>query len=50
MAAKSGHIEILKELLAQEGIEIEACSSMKRTPVHVAAEFDNVEIIKLLLA
>ena len=50
LAAKSGHVEILKELLAQEGIEIEACSSMKRTPVHVAAEFDHVEIVKLLLA
>lgn len=50
LAAKSGHVEILKELLAQEGIEIEACSSMKRTPVHVAAEFDHVEVVKLLLA
>lgn len=50
LAAKSGHVEILKELLAQEGIEIEACSSMKRTPVHVAAEFDHAEVVKLLLA
>lgn len=50
LAAKAGHVEIVKELLAQEGIEMEACSSMKRTAVHVAAEFDHVEIVKLLLA
>lgn len=49
LAAKSGHAEIVKELLAQEGIEIEACSSMKRTAVHVAAEFDHVEVVKLLV-
>ena len=51
LAAKSGHVEVVKVLLAQTGVEVEARSAaMKRTPLHVAAEFDQVEIVKLVVA
>lgn len=41
---------IVKHILAQDGVEIEACSSMRRTALHIAAEFDHVDIVRLLLA
>lgn len=48
-STKGGFKDAVEHILAQEGIDIEALSSMKRTPMHVAAEFDRDAIAKLLL-
>ena len=39
----------MEHLLSQEDVDVEAQSSMKRAPIHVAAEFDRDAIAKLLL-
>jgi len=36
-SASAGHEEIVKELVKQQGIEIEAVSTILRTPLHIAA-------------
>lgn len=48
-AANGGHEEIVRELLQNKSIDIEAKSNTKRTPLHIAASQGQTNIMKLLI-
>lgn len=48
-AANGGHEDIVKELVAIPGIEIEAISNNKRTPMHIATSLGKTSILKILV-
>lgn len=49
IAAQIGHIEIVKELLAREGIDLQAQDENGNTALHFAAIFDRLDVVKALL-
>jgi ankyrin repeat protein len=48
-AAKNGHLQITKELLKMPGVEFDALSSIKRTPLHIACLNGRQEVAKVLI-
>lgn len=48
-AVNGGHEDIVRELVSIPGIEIEAISSTKRTPLHIATSLGKTNIIKILI-
>ena len=49
-ACQEGHIEAIRLLLGQEGIEVNKATKDGLTPLHTACDNGHVEVIKLLLA
>ena len=47
-AAFDGDLATIRRLLA-EGVDLEACNDMGQTPLHLAIENGNVEVVKFLL-
>ena len=48
-ASDSGHLKIVQELLKQPKIDVEALSTMDRTPLHQACIKGHTEIVKALI-
>lgn len=48
-AANEGRIEIIKELLTHPEIEVEAYSTIMRTPLHLAAIRGHTSIVRMLI-
>lgn len=49
-AANGGHLEVVKQLLATPGVEVNARGDNDRTPLHFAARGGRVEVAQQLLA
>jgi hypothetical protein len=49
IAAQIGHVEIVRALLANEGINVQAQDENGNTALHFAAIFDREEVVKALL-
>jgi hypothetical protein len=49
IAAQIGHLEIVRALLATEGIDVQAQDENGNTALHFAAIFDHEEVLKALL-
>ncbi len=48
-AANEGHLDVIKELLKHEELELEPMSSINRTPLHLAAIRGYTNIVRFLL-
>ena len=48
-AAKHGHADVVKQLLARKGIELNKRDESGRTPLFIAIQEGNLEIVNLLL-
>ena len=49
-ASYKGHIEVVKALLAVDGVDVNAASSMRITPLHVASLRGHLAVVHALLA
>ena len=49
MAARIGHLEVVKELLANKDIKVNLQSKNGHTPLHMAAYNGHVEVCKALI-
>jgi ankyrin repeat protein len=49
LAAREGHIEVVRFLLGQETIDIDYMNQYGLTPLHLAAEKGKTEVVRLLL-
>ena len=48
-ACESGHLNVVQELLSRPKIDVEALSTMDRTPLHLACIKGHCEIVKALI-
>ncbi|WP_243017909.1 MULTISPECIES: ankyrin repeat domain-containing protein [Candidatus Cardinium] len=50
IAVREGHVEVVKALLATNGIQMNAQSKDGLTPLHLAAYIGHIEVVKELLS